>query len=100
MTDRARPWWRSAAGGLAVTILGVLGAHYQSVVDRGPGWIRAVAVAASLGIGPFWWMCRQLTPLFHGPNAWLLGGAFLANVAVWGVAVRAAGVAFRRARLR
>jgi hypothetical protein len=96
----AGSWLRSVLGGLAVTLLGVLGARYQSVVDRGPDWVRAAAVAASLGISPFWWICRQLTPLFHGPNAWLLAGAMLANVAVWTVAAGAAVAVFRRARLR
>ena len=77
----------------------MLGAHYQSVVDRGPEWLRKAAVASSLGIGPFWWICRQLTPLFHGPTPWLLGGAFLANVGAWAVAIHVVAAAVRRLRV-
>ncbi len=100
VTESSRRWLGSAAGGFAATLLGVLGAHYQSVVDLRPGWLRRAAVAASAGLEPFWWICRQTTPLFHGPNAWLLSGAFVANVAVFAVAIRAAAAIVRRARLR
>ena len=100
MTNRSRRLLRSALGGLGVTLLAALGAGYLSVVDRGSDAIRTAAIVVSLGLEPFWWTCGVFAWRIGGPKAWLLVGAALVNVAVWGLVFQAAGAVVRRMRLR
>jgi hypothetical protein len=85
---------------LAVTLLGVLGAGYLAVVERGPQWIRMAAIVLGLCLEPFWWTCGVLGGLLGGSNAWLLAGAAIVNVVVWSLVAGAAAAIVRRARLR
>ena len=99
-SSRPRRWLRSAAGGLAVTLLAALGAAYLSVVDRGPDWIRTIAIVLGLCASPFWWACGVLGSRFGGPTPWLIAFGFLVNVALWSLAIHGAAMVLRRIRLR
>ncbi len=98
--SRLRRLLRSLAVGLAITLLGILGAAYLSTVDRGPEWLRWTAKALAVGLAPFWWTCATFAWRLHGPNAWLLAGAILVNVVAWTLVGHAAAAVLRRARLR
>jgi hypothetical protein len=83
-----------------MTILAGSALIYLTVVEHGPGWLRALFVAFGLAGTPFWLFVGLLGAWAGGPSAWTICLALIANVIAWGAPFYACVALARRVRGR